>query len=355
MKTTLFSILIAVTAASAIPTKPALAVPNHLIKRQADTGGLTDADILNFALTLEHLEDTFYRQGLANYSSSDFASASNLGSITYNNIAQIGSDEASHVELLTGALSAAGATPVQACTYAFPATNAHDFLGLAQVLEGVGVSAYLGAARYIANPDYLEVAGSILTVEARHNAFIRLANGYSSFPSPYDAPLSPRAIVSLAGSFFASCPSGSAPTIQPFPAAAVTSSNVTKGSDLTISVNQTVLADQSTIYCAFASGVQTAFSTFNNGSCTLPTANVTGGQVYGLITSAMNISDASVLAGPFILNVDTLNNTISGGAGSNFTASNKAAIAAAGTSGAGILGVSSGIATILGVAAFALA
>jgi len=336
MRVTVFSVLISL-ATSAL----ALNLPDHLIKRQeAASQTLDDPAILNFALTLEHLENAFYSQGLKNYSSSDFASASGLGKITYNNIQEIGSDEANHVELLTGALSAAGATPVKACTYKFPATDANSFLGLAQVLEGVGVSAYIGAAQYIANPAYLEVAASILTVEARHNAFIRLANGYSPFPSPYDTGLSPRAIVSLAGSFFASCPDGSAPTIQPFPAATLTSSNATLGSTLSVSVNSTVTANQSTIYCAFASGVQTAFSTYSNGSCTLPSQNVTGGQVYGLITNAMNISDASTLAGPFILNVDTANNTVSGNKASN---------------DASVNAKSAGVKTMVGGAASALA
>lgn len=282
----------------------------NLLKRADNSSGLTDADILNFALTLEHLENTFYKQALSNYTDSDFSSASDLGGIVRPNIASIGADESSHVELLTGALSAAGATPVQACTYSFPATDAKSFLGLAQVIEGVGVSAYLGAARYIASPDYLEVAGSILTVEARHNAFLRLVNGYSPAPSPYDTGLTPKAIVSLAGSFFASCPDGSAPSIQPFPAATVSTTNYTVGSTIDVAVNSSVTSGQSMLYCAFASGVQNAFSTYSNGSCQIPSSNVTGGQVYGLITTAQNISDASTVAGPFILNIDTMNSEL---------------------------------------------
>ncbi|KFZ01567.1 hypothetical protein V500_00698 [Pseudogymnoascus sp. VKM F-4518 (FW-2643)] len=109
---------------------------------------ITDADILNYALTLEHLEDNFYREGLANFT-------------------QLSSDEATHVKFLTSAL--------EECTYCFSVTDVHMFVATALILEGVRVSAFLSAAADIMSKDYLTDAGSILTVEARYSLYLRSA------------------------------------------------------------------------------------------------------------------------------------------------------------------------------------
>jgi rubrerythrin len=85
-----------ITAASAL-VATATAGP---VKKRA---GYTDADILNYALTLEHLEDKFYREGLAQFSEDDFADAG-YDSEFYTNLQEISADEMTHVKFLTKAL-----------------------------------------------------------------------------------------------------------------------------------------------------------------------------------------------------------------------------------------------------------
>lgn len=282
------------------------------------TGNITDADILNFALTLEHLEAAFYSQGLAKYDQKAFSNAGFSDEIR-RKIQVISDDETSHVNFLTSALTAAGATPVQACNYTFPHTDPKSFMAVSQILEGVGVSAYLGAAGSIQNPAYLTAAATILTVEARHNAYVRLANGESPFPTAFDTPVDPRAIVTLASPFFAACPNGSAPAFQGFPALNVTG-KLTQGSSLTVaSANVTGATN-----CAFLSGLNTTFSAFADGKCQVPSdGKVGGGQVYILLTSGQNVTDYSTIAGPAIVEMDTpgtTNNThtlASAGAGAS--------------------------------------
>lgn len=48
---------------------------------------------------------------------------------------------------------------------------------------------YLGAAAFIIDKDYLTVAGAILTIEARHSAYLRSKLKQSPFPAPFDTPL----------------------------------------------------------------------------------------------------------------------------------------------------------------------
>lgn len=167
---------------------------------------VTDADILNYALTLEHLENTFYQQALKNYTQADFASAG-YDSTFYTDLKQVSADEMTHVAFLTATLTKSGANPVAACTYNFGVSDVKSFVMLSSILEGVGVSAYLGAAADIMSADYLTAAGSILTVEARHSSYIRASLGESPFPSPFDVPLTLNEVYTMASAFIASCPS----------------------------------------------------------------------------------------------------------------------------------------------------
>ncbi|KNZ57742.1 hypothetical protein VP01_2084g3 [Puccinia sorghi] len=260
---------------STIASAVFLAVPS--IQAAAPAGNITDADILNFALTLEHLEAAFYSQGLAKYDAKAFSNAG-FGDDTRRKIQAISDDETAHVNFLTSALTAAGATPVQACNYTFPHVDAKSFLAVSQT-----------------------AAATILTVEARHNAYIRLVNGESPFPGAFDTPVDPRAIVTLATPFFTGCPNGSAPGFQGFPALNVTG-KLTAGSSITVaSANMTGATT-----CAFLSGLNTTFSPLADGKCEVPSdGKVGGGQIYVLLTSAQNVTDFSTIAGPAIVEMDT--------------------------------------------------
>jgi rubrerythrin len=173
-----------------------VAVP---LEKRADYNPLPngDIDILNYALTLEYLERTFYEEGLANYTEADFEQAG-FGDGFYANLKEIYSDEASHVDFLAGAL---GDQAIPKPMFSFPVHDAKSFVTLSSVLEGVGVSAYLGAAAVIADKKYVPIAGSILTVEARHSSYIRAVLNQLPFPKPYDTPLNFNQVFSLAAQF----------------------------------------------------------------------------------------------------------------------------------------------------------
>ena len=143
----------------------------------AQSGG-GDAEILNFALTLELLETEFYWKAPSGLTGNARKFAKEFGDV-----------EAQHVETLTAAIKQAGAQPVAKPTFAFPGGGEKEFLMLAQTLEDTGVSAYNGAAPQIQSKEILGAAGTIVQIEARHAALIRLQNKQDFAPSAFDETL----------------------------------------------------------------------------------------------------------------------------------------------------------------------
>jgi hypothetical protein len=153
--------------------------------------GSGDAEILNFALTLEYLESDFYTVKAKQVGLSGQAKAY---------ATQFGAEETEHVTALVAAIKQLGGTPVKKPRFVFPATNESSFLALASVLENTGVGAYNGAAPSLQSKQVLASAGSIVQVEARHAAAIDLLIGKSPTPNEgFDRPLTKAEVLTKAG------------------------------------------------------------------------------------------------------------------------------------------------------------
>ncbi len=160
--------------------------------------------VLNYALTLEHLETAFYRDGLAEIGA-DGITALGFQEGVFDRLSEIGDHEAAHVEALTATITELGGEPVEEAEYDFGYGDDPDaFLEVAAALENTGVSAYDGAAAAIESVDLLAVAGDIVAVEARHASYLNLVNGEVPFPDSFETPLSPDEVLEIAGPFIQS-------------------------------------------------------------------------------------------------------------------------------------------------------
>lgn len=134
--------------------------------------GSGDIGILNYAYALEQLEAAFYQNVL---DGSYYANASAEERLILEDLY---SHEVIHRDFFKTAINSV-ANPNQVLPELAVDFSAVDFssrdsvLSTAQTLEDTGVAAYNGAGNLIENPQYLIIAGKIVSVEARHASAIR--------------------------------------------------------------------------------------------------------------------------------------------------------------------------------------
>ncbi|MBO0357586.1 ferritin-like domain-containing protein [Hymenobacter sp. BT186] len=132
--------------------------------------GSGDVGVLNYAYALEQLEAAFYAQVIA-------TPYTGITTDERTALTAISKHEAIHRDFFKAAITAAAPTQIiPGLTPDFSKINFADrtqVLTAAKTFEDLGVGAYNGAGALIQSGTYLLLAGKIVSVEARHAAYIR--------------------------------------------------------------------------------------------------------------------------------------------------------------------------------------
>ncbi len=158
----------------------------------ADAG---DIEILNFALTLEYLEADFYDQAVKNVDLSG-----ELKSLAE----EIGQNEQDHVDALAATIKELGGKPAKEPKFSFDLSDEKSFLALAVTFEDTGVSAYNGAGPSLKSKELLATAGTIVQVEGRHAAAVRIMDGQLPVVDAFDPTLDMQQVLDAVSPFIQS-------------------------------------------------------------------------------------------------------------------------------------------------------
>jgi rubrerythrin len=142
--------------------------------RMADSSG--DLEIVQYALTLEHLETDFYNAVIDSGVVKDMALAKVATMIRDN--------EQEHVDALTQTVRKLGGKPMRPKTTFDAVIDGGEEMVLetAATVENLGAAAYLGQAGRIKSKEILAAALAIHSVEGRHAAALNSVVGRSIVP-----------------------------------------------------------------------------------------------------------------------------------------------------------------------------
>lgn len=164
--------------------------------------GSGDTGVLNYAYALEQLEAAFYAKVL-------MSPYNGMNQEELILLTDIRDHEIAHREFFKAAL---GGSAIQDLEADFSSINFGDraaVLGAARSFEDLGVQAYNGAGKLLTSADNLTLAGKIVSVEARHAAYIRDLLAPGSFADTSilrpdkrgDYSKSPAEVLAIAGTY----------------------------------------------------------------------------------------------------------------------------------------------------------
>jgi len=221
----------------------------------------------------------------------------------------IQSDEATHSVVLEQAIVALGGSPLANCSFDFSKvlTDVPTMANVARLVENVGVTAYLGAAHLLSDPVLLTAAGSILTVEARHQTILNVLSGSgTAIPQAFDFAFTPNEVLALAGPFVSGCDLG----VPANPSLAITNNGtVSTGSLLTFS-SAAINGSTDGLFCQMLVGGLPCTISLPLAQCVVP-GNINGpvaiwvtSDSQPLINDPIDRATDKLVAGPTIAFID---------------------------------------------------
>ena len=187
------------------------------------------------------------------------------------------------------------------------------------MITSVGIGAYLGGASQLTDDPIIETAAAaILTVEARHDAYLRAGVGGSPFPAAFDTALTAVWAYNLAQMFIVHCPQQLPLTILPKLTLAATAPEpdlqppTPAGTVLTFKFDPLTffvkLDPAAPLYIAFINSVtNTTFThttSCGTGCATVPLPEGLGGAAFAVLTTFAGgltedqLTSYGTLAGP---------------------------------------------------------
>ena len=159
----------------------------------------SDAAGVNYGLTIERLDSTFWSCYLSSYNltnqpycaymppgyvqfgEQDFLNAG-YNATVWSAVNLIAQEELTHAALLNITVQALGYAPVHPCQYVYPnITSVFNYLTQGLQFETVGTAAYAGALNGLSNPALVQATASIASVEARHAGYLSNLLGFVPF------------------------------------------------------------------------------------------------------------------------------------------------------------------------------